>query len=363
MSIRFLSEMFRRHDFPPEVAIAADDYARSANIYFFDTARPADYEDSYFTAWGGTYDDVLGTTAIQIIMSQFLQQVETSALLIARENSFYISGTKVYMNLTYKPWQYKTTETEVETMTGFSSAPKDPNNPSDTKYSGANYPVRLEIPSVKSKLSDPVSGIILYPTWSLTHANDDGYFDDTETNNFLNVPMRLLKSTAENPNREDFVIVRKGIVGDQKTDENNFTVEADDILSSLDEEVCDLFTTTEFATAPDATIGKKKPLVYGSRLGLPVFEVNSGGTQFYAGDGVTAVSQVYDSDGGTLSFSFASATGIITEATGEAKYADVTGSSDNMIGEIITDIMAEKSGITYDATFWDTRRSVNICKR
>jgi hypothetical protein len=359
--IRYILELFLRDDFPPEAAIAADDYSRTSNIYVFDTAPPFDSSTSYWvTAFGGNYEDLTGTTNIQVIMGEFLQLVDNASELEAVENSFFIDGTKVYYYTTYKPWQYFTTDTEVEILEGFSSAPKDANNPSDIKYSGVKYPAILKAPSAVNKLSDSASGLALFLTWSATLYNNDGRFDDTNENNFFNVPARLLKSNEESPSRSDFNIIRYGFVDDQKTTFSDFTVTSADYLRSFSEEVCDTYTSTEFSNIPDAAADKRKPKIWGSVDGVSLTAIDStDSTKYYAGDFVTAVSAVYDSDGNSLSFSFASGTGIITESTSSASYADVTGSSSNMIGEIVRDVIEDRGGINYSVSFWDIAEADN----
>ena len=84
--IKYLLEAFLRNAYAPEHAIAADNYARTANIYFFETTAPT--EPTYWTDWGGGYEDLPGTSAIQVVMQEFLQLVTTQAELISTPQSF-----------------------------------------------------------------------------------------------------------------------------------------------------------------------------------------------------------------------------------------------------------------------------------
>lgn len=350
-SVNFLAELFLRTTYPPEGAIAADDIDRQYNVYVFDTAKPT--TTTYWDDWGGNYDDVIDTNQVQVIMGQFLQRVETQSLMEQTESSFWINGSLIYMNIPKKPWQFNTAETEVLTLSGVSSSAKNPKNPSDTKYGEVNYPVRLSIPSVNSKLSDSVSGVNLFQEWSLSINNQDGKYDDTTIYNFFNTPVRLLKAYKEDTDPltlSDFKVVRYGIVNNQKGTFTSFSVTASDVWRTLEEDVLDVFNDTDYPSAPDATLGKSIPKVWGSVDGVTLFETDT--NEYYPGDYITAVSDVYDSDGNSLAFTYSG--GIITEATGEAKTADVTGSTDNMIGQIIIDEIAGRSNIPYNTAAWDT---------
>ena len=355
MGVRFLTEIFLRNSWPPELAIAADDIGREYNVYFFDTTRPDDYETTYWADWGGTYDDLPNVASVQVIMGQTLQQVESQVDMQNTENSFWISGTLVYMNLTYKPWQYEPTATELQTALGFANAAKDPNNPSNILYGEMKYPTRLSTPSVNTKLSDAVSGVTLLQEWSISLANEDGRFDDVIENNFLNTPIRILKyygDTLAVPTVDDFKVIRYGLVNNQKTTFTNFNITASDIWRSLDQDMLRKYSLDDFPDADDNIIDKNIPQLWGDLVDVPLTEV--GTNEYYAGDYITAVSAVYDSDGTSLSFTFSSSTGIITEATGEASTADVTGSTTNMIGQMIVDAMETHSNIYYNDSSWDT---------
>lgn len=381
-------------------------------------------------AFGGNYDDIPDTENVQILMGQFLQRVESKADMETTLNSFWINAGEAYMNLPKKPWQYRQTETELLTARGFSSGPKDSSNPSDLHYGGIYYPSRLELPSVETSLSDPVSGLTLFPEWPLTFSNVDGEFDDFDENNVVNTPVRLLKSTVDVPTLADFKIIRYGLINDQTSDETTFTISASDVWTSVEEEVCDTFQSTDFSSAPTKTLGKNIPRVAGGVDGVPLFEV--GTRQYYASSDTTAVSAVYDKDGNTLNFTFNSNTKIITQQVGtgflsnigapplavgstsipvdtgtgtiftgdrfkfagdstfyehtgadvttagtltisapglqvaladgvaltvfaeEAKTADITGSSTQRIGQMVVDILEERSNINYNDSQWNT---------
>lgn len=355
-SVLFIHETYHKSDYPPEGAQAYDGVTRSNNIYYLGTVKPSGYATSYWvTAFGGNFDDIPNTSSVQVILDQYLQQMDTYADILATANSYWIDTGGIYMNLPRKPWQYDPVNTQLYTLRGFISGPKDPANPSDLRFGNTYYPNRLKIPSVKTKLSGPLSGIILQQQWSVVLYNDDGLFDDPEENNFFNTPGRLLKSTTPNPTIYDFTPIRSGYASPATVSFTEIKLTYNDILRALTEEVCDTYTTTEFTNCPDSVVGKNKPRLWGSVLGVTLYAIDStDNTKYHAGDGVTAVSAVYDADGTSLAFSFSSATGIITESTGKAKTADVTGSADNMIGEMIIDIMVERSNIQYNAANWDT---------
>jgi hypothetical protein len=70
-----------------------------------------------------------------------------------------------------------------------------------------------------------------------------------------------------------------------------------------------------------------------------------------AGENITSVSAVYDKDGNQIT-NIDFTNGIITTDK-EAEYAVVTGNTNNKIGEIIINIIENKTDISYIDSFWD----------
>ena len=70
----------------------------------------------------------------------------------------------------------------------------------------------LEKPSFNVKLSEGVSGIYLNQSFTLSFANNGGFFDDESAWNLFNTPAYLKKAVKENPGYEDFKPLREGLV-------------------------------------------------------------------------------------------------------------------------------------------------------
>ena len=351
--IRFIAEIFQSSEWPPELAIPSNlaNGHGKANISEFDCSRP-EY-DTYWTTWGGTYDNPT-TTNLQIFFGEFLLQVANASTLLSTENSFYANGDFVYLNTTYYPWQYITTDTEANISFGYSSAPVDPNYPSDNTIEDADgnkqsYPNYLQIPSITNKLSDPISGTALYSTFKFTLQNNDGQFDLSSDTNLFNTPVYIKKAIVDNPKQEDFTTVRYGLVSNIVADWTTLQITGEDLFRALDEDVCDTISTDDYPDAPDASIGKDIPVAFGSFSGVDLIEVGTDEYIVVDPDYLDTVSAVYDSDGTSLTFSVTS--GVISAT--DADTCDFTASPSNNIGDMITKEMEEKSSLTYADGIWD----------
>lgn len=352
--IRFLAEIFQRLDWPPELALAANLTTANTDsiISGIYCARPE--TDTYWTDWGGTYDNP-NTTNLQVYFSEFLQQVADVPTLLATENSFYIAGDWFYINTTYFPWQYSQEDTEVNISAGYSSAPANPLDPSndcivDSLGVSQCYPVRLDIPSISNKLSDPISGSALYSTFSFTLHNNDGFFDKTENTNLFNTPVFIKKANVDNPLKEDYTTVRYGLVSNMDITEDSIKITGEDLYRTLDEEVCKTVTLADYPSAPDSSIDKDIPIAYnGPFYNIDLLEVGTNQYLVCDPDYLDTVTAVYDSDGTSISFSVTD--GVISAT--DADSCDFTAISTYNIGEIITAEMAGKSDLTYSEGIWD----------
>ena len=111
--ILFIAELYNRKDWEPVLSTTPNNYDREYNVYYFDTAQN---NDSYWvTTWGGTFDTI-DTTNIQILLDQYLVQVFSKTAVELTENSFYVDGTEVYINVPKKPWQYYEQFSEVDVL-------------------------------------------------------------------------------------------------------------------------------------------------------------------------------------------------------------------------------------------------------
>jgi hypothetical protein len=325
----------------------SNDTARKFNVY--ESYLGAYPESGYWLDWGGYYDNPVANQIEMYIGGRYLIRVRSLADCRIQEFSIYdetVAGT-VYINVPVHPWLYDDVKTNPKKIVSFLSAPKNTGNPSDDVFNNEHWPVRLEVPKLTVKLSDVISGLIKYSAFDFTLHNNDGHFDDLEVTNFFNSPSYIRKTWKENPKVEDFITIRYGMAESIKVNDKSMTVSCADLFRTLEEPVSkavkDLFTQAVKNT------DENLPVVYGT-VTIPLIE--TGTLQYAAGENITAVSSVYDKDGNTVGFNFDKASGIITAAS-EAKYAVVTGNTNNKTGQIIVDVMKEKAGIAYLASFWD----------
>ena len=265
MSIKYIVDLAVRTDYPPELALSALEFDRSANIFHLVTGITP--ENTYWTDWGGTYDIPLNEDA-EIYFSQFLQKVTSRAALISTENSMLIEGSEIFINLPRKPWQYLKANTEFDSVQGYASTVKNENNPSDTTYldsqgNSVRFPTRLLIPSVPNKISDAISGTSLQRTFNYTLINNDGEFDDTDENNFINTPTRIKRTNLDNSTIADFKVIRYGLFDHSNITGDSFKVTAADINRTLTESATRKFTTSLYHNLPNSTKDKEIPLGWG----------------------------------------------------------------------------------------------------
>ncbi len=353
MSIKYIADLSIRTEYPPELALSALEFDRSANIFIITTKEHP--TNNYWTDWGGSYDTPTNQDA-EIYFSQFLQKVTSRAVLILTEGSMLIEANNIFINLPKKPWQYSTFDTEYDTVQGYASTVRNELNQSDINYPDSEgnpilHPVRLMIPSVNNKLSDPISGTALQPLFRFTLINNDGKFDDTDENNIINTPTRIKRTSVDNPTLEDFNIIKYGLADSVKVTAKGFTVSAADIFRTLTESVTRKFTASAYPSAPSNTLDKDIPVGWGVLDNVPLFEVATGEYIALDPDFIDAATTVYDEDGASIAFSFDSITGIITAT--DASTADVRGETSTRLGSIITTEMARVGNIPYVEGPWD----------
>jgi hypothetical protein len=305
---------------------------------------------SYWTIWGGRYDNPVVNQIEAYIGGQKLIRVDSLEDCCITEDSIYDEATpgNVYINVHKHTWLYDDKLTDFRKLVSFLSGSKNPDNPSDDIFYNEHWPARLEVPKLNVKLSDVVNGIIRYSTFDFTLYNDDGYFDDLEVKNFFNAPSYIKKTWKENPNADNFITIRYGMVESIKVDDKNMIVSCADIFRTLEEPVSKVIKDV----FPDAIENRDKnaPVVYGEVvISLIKIDVN----KYIAGENIKSVSAVYDNDGNSISFTFSSTTKIITTSTDNAKSAKATGDTNNKIGQIITNIIADRTTIKYKNSFWD----------
>jgi hypothetical protein len=324
-----------------------NDVSRIYNVY--ETYLGNYPSNTYWNDWGGYYDNPVANQIELYINGQYLTRVDTLAECCNLANSFFDEPTAgpVYINLPKHTWLYDDVLINFRKTISFLSGPKNQNNPSDDIFNNEHWPVRLETPKFTVKLSDVINGLTKYSTFDFTLHNDDGYFDDLEATNFFNAPSYIRKTWKENPIPDDFITIRYGMVETIKIDDKTMTVSCADIFRTLEEPVCktvkDIF--------PDAEINQDEnlPVIYGT-VTIQLIEINNN-NQFIIGENITYVDSVYDKDGVSISFDFSD--GIITSYAPDAKYAIVTGNTNNNIGQVTIDLITTKTKMPYSSSFFD----------
>jgi hypothetical protein len=329
----------------------SNDIARTNNVY--ESYLGAYPTSSYWIDWGGNYDNQITNEAEVYIGGQYLNRVNSLSDCCNTPNSIYDEPTKgtIYINVPIHTWLYAENKIDYRQVISFLSGPKNPANPSDDMLNNEHWPVRLEVPKITVKLSDVINGLTKYSTFDFTLFNDDGHFDNLEATNFFNAPSYIRKTWKENPGINDFIPIRYGMVESIKINDKTMDVSCADIFRTLEEPVSKVVKDA-FTTATE-NLDDELPLVYGT---IKITLIKIADNKYVAGENITAVSQVYDKDGVTVSFTFSN--GIIT-TTADAKSARVTGSSNNRLGNVVVDIISNKTNIKYVSSFWDLTETDN----
>ncbi|MDR1926615.1 MAG: hypothetical protein LBQ13_02910 [Endomicrobium sp.] len=308
-------------------------------------------ENTYWTDWGGYYDNPIVNKIELYIDGRFLVSVYSLEDCCETPYSIYDepSAGTVYFNLPKHPWLYDDIGISTRKSISFLSGPKNPNNPSDNKFNNESWPVRLDVPKFTVKLSDVINGLTKYSTFDFTLYNNDGYFDDLEITNFFNSPSYIKKTWKENPQAGDFIPIRYGMVETIKIDDKTMTVSCADIFRTLEEPVSRVVSDL-FPVAIENQ-DEELPIIYGT-VRIPLIKITD--TMYVAGENITSVSDVYDKDGNPASYTFLN--GIITSNI-EIESALATGNTNNRIGQIVVDLIISKTNITYINSFWDVNET------
>ena len=329
--VNFLAEIVEK--FEAEIFPTPLDKYKQQNIYYIDINEYP--TDSYWTDWGGHYNSFLGTQ-IALYYEQYLLKVSSIQILLSTPNSLYIEDRIVYMNIQRHTWLYPDYSTSFEKVIPFLSSPINADNPSYNIIRETQAHIRLQVPSVNVKLSDNIAGITLNQGFSLDFANNDGFFDDDNKMNLFNTPIYLKKSVAENPEYSDFKLIRVGLIENTSTSFDNFQINVSDKFKSLEESVCATIKRENFPniSIDEQAIDKPIPIIYGTKR-IKLIKLNNS-TYLTAGNAVS-VGRVFDRNGNTISATFNADKTITTSS--DADEAEVTGNTNNRIGQIIQDIM------------------------
>lgn len=350
---KYIGELFREYDFDPRSAIPIDRLAAHRNIYAFSVAPHPTAVDDWWLLLGGTYDNYVGY-GIQLFFNQFLILAASITNLLVTENSFFVDveTDTVFINIPLPPWMYFDAFSAMYTNEGssFSTAPKNELNLSDIFYGTVRALPRMQIPSIQNKISDSISGVVVYNTFGMTIDNADGFFDDMDIIEYFNTPMRISKTTEAAETLQDFNVIRTGVVTDISVEFEQMRITGVDTFYQMGRSVCRRITAAEFPLADDNALGKEIPIAWGNIAGCDLIKVGFSSPNYYYialdKSHLTSVSAVYDKDGTSIAFSVDYATGIIS-TTIEADTADVVGRADSRIGTIIIEALAEFENTPY----------------
>jgi len=363
--IRFLAEISKRFSSTIN-ATPYNNISRQYNIYYLDIRRYP--KSSYWTEWGGFYDNFTGTQ-LELYFTQFLYKVDSIEDVFNTSFSLYITNDYlVLFNIPKHPWLYASNETEISFVIPFLSTALDPKNPSNIILRDVLAEVFLINPNFLVRISDNISDIVLNQGFSISFANNNGYFDDCDTWNLFNTPIHLKKSIAKKPNYNDFKTIKYGLVENTITDLNLFKLEIADRLRSMDNPVCDLILKDNFPInfiLDNDAINKNIPIVYGTKK-IRLQKLNN--LTYLAAEYVSSVTAVYNVDGLPMPYSFNQTTGLITvhDEDTKAEYALITGYTDNQLGIIIIDLICRKGNMVFsNANFnlEEVERYINISPR
>ena len=314
------------------------------NIYYLDINNTP--TDSYWTQWGGYYDNFVGVHQISLYYGEYLIRASSMNNLLTQPNSFFIENGIVYINISKHPWLFSDYSTSFERVVPFLSSALVPDNPSCNIINGDNAQVRLQTPSLNVRLSDNIAGVTLNQGFSVTLRNNDGYFDDENRMNIFNTPVFLKKSIKENPNYDDFKLIRTGLIENISSTLENVQINVSDRFRSLEEPVCKLVNPNDFGEIDieERSLNRPIPLVYGTKR-IRLIRFND--TSFLTAENANDVIDVFDRDGNSVKFTFDSSNKIITTYTPDdespqqrAQEAIVVGDVNNKIGQVIKDIMS-----------------------
>lgn len=370
-TVKFIAELFEPDQWPVRTAIAPNNFDRKYDIYSFSLAPHVTDPLNYWIAWGGTFDNPTNT-GLQIFMNVFLTQVFIESALLETEKSFYIDEENyiVYMNLPLNPWQYFSAYSSLygNVLSTFATAPKNENNLSDQSYGAVKVRTVMNIPRLEVELSNAISGFSIYDTFEFSAKNHDGYYDGFNIINYFNTPLKISKS-SENPQLiSDFNQIRYGIVNDISVDFSKVQIKASDQFYLMKRSFCNTFSKTTYPNISDSDENGDIPVAWGPVTGIKPTQVDKDTSDpatwidYIAldPDYITSVEGVYDENGNALTHSFNATTGIIrvTEVDGdgeviEAEYMNVTGDTDNLIGEVIINALERAENVSYIEGVWD----------
>jgi hypothetical protein len=365
MGVVFMAELSLKTSYPPEGATPSNSVSRQYNIYELYVGKHP--TNTYWTNWGGWYDNPI-SNKVEIYFGTFLVPVASMNDLKTTVNAIFIDGGYAYINLPKHPWLYASSKTMLRVTRGYLSAPPDPLHPDNLIINDAVLECRLETPSVNSKLSDALAGLVKYSSFNFVLINNDGKFDAAATEDYFNSPAYIYKAWKDKPEYTDFIPLRYGIIESVSSSDTTFSIDCADKHRTLEEDVCRKIDADTFPIPVNTEVyGKELPVVYGT-VEIELISLSEkedkdtplSERKYIAAENTVAVLGIYDKDDKAVSgYSVDYTTGVITVTENdknkvkEAKWARISGYSERRIGMIITDIIERKASLAYNNTNYD----------
>ena len=333
-------------------------------IYYLDIGRPP--RRSWWTEWGG-WDDTFFGSDIEIKFGDYyLRRMYYFDDMTRYGYSFFVRGGTAYLNIPTKhPWFYPEDSKDFRLVYHIVSTVLDPENPANTRINDSSALVRLDPPNANMKLSNNHNGIVLRQDFGAAIANNDGFFDDCDEWNMFNTPVRLLKTTKRKPEYADFKNIRDGYLETTRTDMGVFNITVADRFRMLNEPACNVVERGMFGMydIDEIALGKNVPRVYG-RARVRLLRLT--GNTFLVGEGARGAARVLDRNGDFLTTANVMDGGIIgiNGSHGDrAAWAVVNGIPENKLGQIVKNLMVERSGVPFLETFWNIGEATDYIER
>ncbi len=218
-------------------------------------------------------------------------------------------------------------------------------------------PLLKSLPNLSKKKDSIFFGILQYQGGTLSFDNTGGYFDDFATRDLYGQPARI-KLSFEGLDYSEAVTVYTGRVEDFTHDFTSFKLKVADTRKLLSRSLpVNTLSLTDYPDMDSDLDGTPIPIAFGSIIKAPAYKTDSGewifsDTEFNSNDsGIT----VYKEDGTTFSHTGTGVDGTFTGTDTDDKLFVTFSQSTIENGlDIISDIIENYEGITYDANNYDT---------
>ena len=175
--------------------------------------------------------------------------------------------------------------------------------------------------------------------------------------NLFNTPLYLKKAAVENPQYDDFIMIRDGLVENTNTNFDRITINVADKFRALENPVYRVIKPGHLGyEVNDAAENRPIPLVFGTVKMRPI-RINN--NQYMTAENASGVLKALDRNGDVINendYNFNPCTKILTipNANIEANEIIVTGDTGNRIGQIIKWLFESKANILFNETNFNT---------